>query len=319
MLFDPIASTLTLDFKDCTRCYGKGDGPTRIDCPTCKGTGKGARGGRGGCRNCHGNGQAYDHDLRVVCPHCGGAPASKSRETWTDTAPIDAVMSMSLVVMRQDRGGSFNEGFLGLGCLWSCTDYGERWKREDDTPLLEEIAGKLRTDRTQACKIIAGERDRDTETMPLAAGLVIVLHRDGYSLRTATTDNLARAQAEPDHDAGLAIGMAVYHAGGNGTLAAALPNMLGARSNQRGPVGADVVEGLPTVGGRVLDDGEVLSREDAQTAVDAGADPWRVTVASATDGKPIPYGLVLRANNTALKAGKVNPSPPEARGGPRNV
>jgi hypothetical protein len=223
MLFDLTTRTLTLDFKTCTCCYGRGDLPTRTSCRACKGTGNGPRGGRGGCRQCHGNGRAYDHDLRIVCKNCGGEPERKSKETWTDTAPVEAVMSMSLIVIRQDRGGSWNENFLGLGCLWSSVDYGERWKRDDDTPLLEEIVEKLRNDRTQACKIIASDYDRNAPTAPVARGLAILLHRNGYSLRVATAHNLIRAQAEPERDNALAIGMAVYRAGGNGTLGAALP------------------------------------------------------------------------------------------------
>jgi hypothetical protein len=49
----------------------------------------------------------------------------------------------------------------------------------------------------------------------------------------------------------------------------------------------------------VIDCANVLSLADAQTAVDAGVPAWQVKVASSTTGKPIPYGLVLRANAAA--------------------
>jgi hypothetical protein len=58
----------------------------------------------------------------------------------------------------------------------------------------------------------------------------------------------------------------------------------------------------------VIDCATVLTLEDAQTAVDAGVNPWQVKVASSTTGKPIPYGLVLRANKAAEKAAKAEPS-----------
>jgi hypothetical protein len=219
MLFDLTTRTLTLDVKQCTRCGGRGDQPTHITCPRCNGTQRGPRGGRGGC-GCYG-GKVWDHENRVTCDNCHGNPDGASRETWTDAAPVEAVMSMSLIVIRQDRGGSWNESYLGLGCLWSSVDYGERWEREDDTPLLEEIVEQLRHDRTQACKIIASDYDRDAPTAQVARGLAILLHRNGYSVRVATTDNLARAQAEPEGHKALALGTAVYQAAGNGTLAAA--------------------------------------------------------------------------------------------------
>lgn len=222
MLFDATNFTLTLDLKDCIRCFGRGTVPTKIACPLCNGSGNGVRGGKGKCKSCHGSGNGYDHDNPSTCEICKGSPKRASQETWTDKAPDEAVAALQLRVARQDRETSWNESYLGLGCLWSSTDYGDAWNADDIT-VLSKVRADLLKDRTQACKLLAVEYDSNAKTLPIVRGLVIVVSNNGYSVRADTTLAESNAEREPGYAAAHIIGMAVYHAGGNGTMAAAMP------------------------------------------------------------------------------------------------
>jgi hypothetical protein len=220
--FDPNNFTLTLDLTDCTRCHGSGLVSTRIDCRTCKGTGKGARGGVRGCKSCYGSGNGYDHVNRSTCEKCNGSPQRAEMETWCDGVPTEAVAALQLRIARQDRAVSWNESFLGLGCLWSSADYGRAWERED-IEILSDIREKLLADRTQATKLLAAGYDREATTAEIVRGLVIVVTHGGYSVRADTELAESNAEREPDRAVALQIGMAVYRSGGNGTMAAAMP------------------------------------------------------------------------------------------------
>jgi len=222
MLFDRKAFTLTRDLTDCDRCrFTPGTVATEKPCPKCEGTGNGPRGGARGCRMCHGFGKAYDQEHRSTCPKCHGAPQRVELESWTDHAPAEAVGAMQLRVARQDRDTSWNEQYLGLGCLWSSTDYGKAWDRTD-IEVLSDVREQLLNGRTQASKLLAVEYDRDALTLPIVRGLVVVVSRNGYSVRPDTALAESRAEREPDSTTAHIIGAAVYNAGGNGTLAAAL-------------------------------------------------------------------------------------------------
>lgn len=184
MIFDPVAKTLTLDKIDCGYCdlartpEGKVFG--RKTCLTCKGTGKGPRGKARGCRQCFGRGQEVDFASFEDCPVCHGAPERAKDETWCDTAPHEAVQSIPVIVTREDRSGTFNEGYLGLGCLWSTTDYGTAWESPDQVTLVK-VLSELATDRVQATNIVArGER---STTESLVDALIINITRSGYAVR----------------------------------------------------------------------------------------------------------------------------------------
>lgn len=223
MLFDPNTYTLTLDLTDCGRCkFTPGTVATEIPCPTCGGSGKGLRGGARGCRKCSGFGRAYDQENRSTCPKCDGKPQRTERESWCDAAPAEAIAALQLRIARQDRDTSWNESYLGLNCLWSTTDYGDAWKRSD-LEVLTGVREKLLGDRTQATKLLASDYDREATTLPMVRGVVVVVSRNGYSVRpdTAAAENLA--EREPDYTTAHIVGMAVFNAGGNGTLAAAMP------------------------------------------------------------------------------------------------
>jgi hypothetical protein len=222
MLFDRTTFTLTLDLKDCTPCFGKGLVATRIDCPTCKGTGNGARGGARGCRMCCGSGNWYDHDNLSTCPTCKGSPHRAQPETWGDGAPAEAVAALQLRVARQDREASWNESFLGLNSLWSSTDYGKAWERTD-IDVLTDVREHLLKGRTHAILLLAGPHDRKVTTAPIVRGLVVVVSRGGYSVRPDTSTAENSAEREPGYALAHRIAAAVCDAGGNGAMAATMP------------------------------------------------------------------------------------------------
>ena len=213
MLFDPNTFTLTRDLKNCTNCFAEpGTVATRIDCPTCGGTGKGLRGGDRGCKKCHGFRYDYDQDNRSTCPNCNGTPERAEMENWTDSTPVEALAALQLRVARQDRATSWNEQFLGLNCLWSTTDYGDAWEHTD-LEVLTAVRGKLLADRTQASKLLACAYDRDAPTLPMVRGVVVVVSRNGYSVRTDTAAAENLAEREPDRTTAHIIGMTVFNAG----------------------------------------------------------------------------------------------------------
>jgi hypothetical protein len=220
MRYDAQTHTLHLERKDCS--CGDGTQSRRIDCPGCKGTGKGPRGGRNGCRKCYGSGNAWDHDNRVPCTRCNGDYINHDPENWCDKAPAGLVQSLPWAVVRQDRSQSFAEAYLGTG-LFSCTDYGTAWDANDDAALIATLKSEER--HTQAIKIC--RKTDDPLVYLVATGIVVILTPNGYS-PVAYFDDMdavcAEASAHLPADVAMMIGTR-YHAmtGGNGTaLAGAL-------------------------------------------------------------------------------------------------
>lgn len=188
MLYNPATRTLTLARKNCHGCYGSGTTATKISCPTCKGTGRGPRGGRGKCLNCFGSGHSWDHENRAICQRCDGInPDKHEAEDWTDRVPAEALNALAVEYVTQDRAGTFNEGFLGLGSLWSCTDYGRAWDAltgpngpRNVVPFLAKVVKELLDGGTQACKLLPKDYDRKSQTQTLPAGVIVQVHRNGY-------------------------------------------------------------------------------------------------------------------------------------------
>lgn len=229
MRYDPINRTLHLEKKNCTGCgySGRpGTESTPLPCSGCKGTGRGPRGGVRGCRKCYGSGKEYDHEnRRQPCSVCRGDYVGFTTENFCDNAPAEAIAALPLAVVRQYRDQSWNESYLGLGTVWSCTDYGTAWAGTDED-LVTRVASDLAKERVQATKIAV--YDRDSDVAYLADSLVIVLTQTGYSVRpvyteAADTPELIAAESslELNYTEAHAYGMAVYNAGGNGTMAAA--------------------------------------------------------------------------------------------------
>lgn len=187
--------------------------PGRKACETCHGTGRGKRGGKGGCRQCHGFKTQADFANRVPCDRCDGT--QRVEETLYDYMPDELWKALDFKIYRQDRAISWNESHLGAGCVFSCCDYGRNWKANDPAALIAEVKEK---GSHQAITI--AKRDGT-----LCHHVGIFVNRDGYSVRAVFADDpaapLRDIAREPNEEDGRAIGMAVYRRGGNGTMAAA--------------------------------------------------------------------------------------------------
>jgi len=206
MKFDPTTRTLTLERKDCRTCtHGAGEQGqytgTKV-CPTCKGTGNGPRGGKGKCRDCYG-GKQHDFDNPIVCPTCHGDFKDAALETFTDYCPTEAVDAMPMIFVVLDRDNTWNEEYLGLGTVYSVTDYGDRWRRASKEIQavatrrspglrdLEDIAQELMAEaresvgdggHLQACKITKSY-ERGDQAVVLHDTLVYTLTHTGYQVR----------------------------------------------------------------------------------------------------------------------------------------
>lgn len=224
-----IDGIVILGTRDCRSCISTpGTQSKRIPCPTCHGSGNGARGGRGGCKKCYGSGNVYDQINRVPCVTCDGNYHNAATEDITDYLPASVVSSLPIRVYRSDRRNSWNESNLALGCVYSSTDYGDAAKMTD-AEVIAKVSGTVDgysgMGRVQACKLV----NRDDSTLCDHVGVFVT--RDGYSVRAVFAPNggesVAKdAASELTHDEATVYGGAVYGAGGNGTMAAASLRMV---------------------------------------------------------------------------------------------
>lgn len=146
------------------------------------------------CGSCGGSGE-FTWPLTEDCRTCDRTGAVVTDAHPGDTLPDvigrcdsipDAVSATlaaewNVVVVREDRRQSWGEAFLGLGSVWSCTDYGARWLAEDDSILAGDVRRELAGGRTQWIKII-------TEARVIVPTIVVRLTRGGYSVVGAERD-----------------------------------------------------------------------------------------------------------------------------------
>jgi hypothetical protein len=206
---------LIYELTECFTCDGTGLVYGRVRCQRCGGSGNGPRGGRGGCRACSGFGSVPDRSRRTLrCRRCDGSGrVPEDRYSYIRSHLMDEILNrVPIVVARRDRAGTWNEAFLGIGCVYSVTDYG-RSAELSDAELIAQVRERIARG-TQACKVVDDE-DR------LPAAIVIAAHRNGYSVRAQHGTESVVPLGEPQ-DVARARGMSVYEAGGHGTLAAAL-------------------------------------------------------------------------------------------------
>jgi hypothetical protein len=133
---------------------------------------------------------------------------------------VTVVRALPIRIRRSNRGLSWNEQHLGLGALWSTTDYGDHQKLSD-----EELENKVRDEMVrglhQLVNLVAASKD-DNTTGTLCDGIVVDCGHNGYSVRAYWGNTVMVAPDTRSEDSGLGFGMEVYNNGGNGTLAAGL-------------------------------------------------------------------------------------------------
>lgn len=145
---------LILERRDCSYCnHMPGLSLAPSACPTCKGSGNGKRGGRGKCPQCSGSGRVYDSGATMPCRACAGNYKDFQAETYCDTIPLSIYQTLPVKVYRTEIPMTVGESLIGLGCLYSCSDYGRAWKNpERDNELVEEVRNQKFTQATKVCK-----------------------------------------------------------------------------------------------------------------------------------------------------------------------
>lgn len=113
----------------------------------------------------------------MTCRGCNGTAIVP--ETITDSVPQDIYRGLPVRIVDTGRENSWNESHLGMGCVYSCADYGRAYEAYAADPakgtamLIADVRSQT---YVQACKIA-----RDDGT--LCKGIVVMLNRNGYSVR----------------------------------------------------------------------------------------------------------------------------------------
>jgi len=162
---------LVMERKDCHWC-DQGKRPGKAKCGTCDGTGKGKRGKVRGCRTCYGNKTVPDFNNTVACDLCGGSWQGSQEETLYDYLPESVWQGLAFKVYRNAVPMTFNEQYVGVGCVFSSTDYGDAWKGTDEAVIAEV---KEHTSH-QACKVA-----REDGTLCNHVGIFVM--PGGYAVR----------------------------------------------------------------------------------------------------------------------------------------
>ena len=182
-----------------------------IPCPTCKGTGRGPKGGVNGCRKCHGFRTTYSDTENVTCSGCNGTAIVP--ENSCDTMPDEMYLALPFKVYRHNRLLTYGESLLGWGCVYSCEDYGRSFKATDESVITDVRSHG----HVQLCKVVNKE-------LELCDHVGIFIAANGYSVRPVYRkdglDAIATIASERSYNDGMATGMKIAAAGGNGTLGA---------------------------------------------------------------------------------------------------
>jgi len=125
------------------------------------------------------------------CPHCGSTTKhnhkyldkgeiqdccmcrgkGKKQEDSCSSMPQKLFESLDFMVVRTNLQQTFNEAYLGIGCVFSCTDYG-RHKNMTDEELINSVKSNT---FNQATKVV----DDNDNVMPI----LIITSDNGYSVK----------------------------------------------------------------------------------------------------------------------------------------
>lgn len=204
-----IEGKLVLGKQNCNCRDGTRCGERR--CPICEGTGKGKRGKVSGCKNCYGSGKTIDTKNRIVCSVCNGSYVNFRNETMYDDIPMVIWNELKFIVYRKKREMSGNEMFLGIGCVYSCNDYGQAWAKPD-----EWVIESVKSHRAGPAQDIVNEDGTFCDHVG------IFITPEGYSVRCVF--DLAVVEAiisiERPLSEYMVIGSEISNRGRNGTLEA---------------------------------------------------------------------------------------------------
>lgn len=182
MIIDTDTRTAALEpaSRPCRGCYGTGRTLVAQPCPT---NGRGPRGGKDGCRKCHGIGRHYDPAVTETCRTCGGIdPDRHDDETLYDHARFEQfrhLVEWKVVDATDTRFTTLGMCLAEGGSLMTVVDYGAHKRLTDD-----ELAAAVR-DRDDSTQWVNIVREAD---MRLADAIVVVRRDNGYAVKPAWAD-----------------------------------------------------------------------------------------------------------------------------------
>ena len=205
-----VDGKIVLETRPCSRCDGKGEVEQYQTCPHHGTAMRGKACPFCGSTTKHGHSGKHT-GVMIICSNCDGK--KNVPEDLYDYAPEAIWTGLTFKVYRQARQNTWNESYLGAGCIYSAEDYGQAAKMPDD----EVIAKVKASGNHQAVKFA-----KEDNTLADHIGIFVTLN--GYSVRAvfsgvrAVEDKIAR---EPSPTVARIIGGMIAAEGGNGTAFAA--------------------------------------------------------------------------------------------------
>ena len=214
-----IETTACPECKGTTKIHHNRAGETYA-CTWCDGSGVRKLRGHGGYKTAAGAARALANRTGIKCSDCGGTGERVYPEdthcyachdgivvtsalpgaAWPADCPRgvryamgrDDVMAayaaaVNVVVQGQNRAGTWNEAYLGLGSVTSVTDYGRTWDALVAAAKSDTLESALDALRDKARGHLSGTQwiklTREDDT--LATDLVVIVHRNGYTVVAA--------------------------------------------------------------------------------------------------------------------------------------
>jgi hypothetical protein len=142
-----------------------------VTCRMCEGTGTWTAPAANSCHSCYAN-----LGLGVIEAHPGDTlPESMDRCSTVPAAIRETLVAeWEIIPVRFNRGMTWGESFLGLGSVYTSTDYGAAWT-QTDAEVVARVRESLLTSHLQWISVL----DADRKITPR---LVIKIVREGYSV-----------------------------------------------------------------------------------------------------------------------------------------
>ena len=166
--FDQNTRKVTFGTQVCHQCNGAGRFDYGVACPN---YGRKMHGKH--CKYC-GSRNQFDHKMigteNRVCGRCNGKGYLEvDNFSFCDASSL--IPFITVTVMHANRGETLNEGFLGIGLLAGCTDYGAsiNWTKEQ---FVDEIVKDCQF--TQLGNLVSTEGY-------LPTNIIVVVRNDGWT------------------------------------------------------------------------------------------------------------------------------------------
>lgn len=151
------------------------------------------------CDSCNGGGYQRSAEFMRSCYDCNGkgripnwVPGAQWDSEWgsaTIRIPNDAEFASIPLIVDRGRTMTWGESFLGLGSVYTITDYGDASKM-DDSVLLAKVRKELAGRNPQFTSLLDSNKR-------MAAALIVKVSTMGYSLIVPNSDDAAMRNALP--------------------------------------------------------------------------------------------------------------------------